>query len=105
MVTMRRTDATNFLRRIMESKGNVIKNSSFDNNGNISFGIHEHIDIPGTKYNPDIGIFGMDVCAALMRPGYRISKRRNPSKIGKNHKITKDESIEFFKAQFGVEVN
>ena len=105
MVTLRRTDATNFLRRIMESKGNVIKNSSFDNNGNISFGIHEHIDIPGTKYNPDIGIFGMDVCAALTRPGYRISKRRNPSKIGKNHKITKDESIEFFKAHFGVEVN
>jgi len=105
MVTLRRTDATNFLRRIMESKRNVIKNSSFDNNGNISFGIHEHIDIPGTKYNPDIGIFGMDVCAALTRPGYRISKRRNPSKIGKNHKITKDESIEFFKAHFGVEVN
>jgi len=104
-VTLRRPDATNFLRRIMESKRNVIKNSSFDNNGNISFGIHEHIDIPGTKYNPDIGIFGMDVCAALTRPGYRISKRRNPSKIGKNHKITKDESIEFFKAQFGVEVN
>lgn len=105
MVTLRRTDATSFLRRIMESKRNVIKNSSFDNNGNISFGIHEHIDIPGTKYNPDIGIFGMDVCAALTRPGYRISKRRNPSKIGKNHKITKDESIEFFKTQFGVEVN
>lgn len=105
MVTLRRTDATNFLRRIMESKRNVIKNSSFDNNGNISFGIHEHIDIPGTKYNPDIGIFGMDVCAALTRPGYRISKRRNPTRIGKNHKITKEESIEFFKTQFGVEVN
>jgi large subunit ribosomal protein L5 len=105
MVTLRRTDATNFLRRVIESKRNVIKNSSFDNNGNISFGIHEHIDIPGTKYNPDIGIFGMDVCAALTRPGYRISKRRNPSRIGKSHKITKDESIEFFKAQFGAEVN
>ncbi len=105
MVTLRRTDATNFLRRVMESKRNVIKNSSFDNNGNISFGIHEHIDIPGTKYNPDIGIFGMDVCAALTRPGYRVSKRRNPNRIGKSHKITKDESIEFFKTQFGVEVN
>jgi large subunit ribosomal protein L5 len=105
MVTLRRTDATNFLRRVMESKRNVIKNSSFDNNGNISFGIHEHIDIPGTKYNPDIGIFGMDVCAALTRPGYRVSKKRNPNRIGKSHKITKDESIEFFKAQFGVEVN
>jgi large subunit ribosomal protein L5 len=47
----------------------------------------------------------MDVCAALTRPGYRISRRRNPHRIGKSHKITKDESIEFFKAQFGVEVN
>lgn len=104
MVTLRRTDAINFLRRIMESKRNVIKNSSFDSNGNISFGIHEHIDIPGTKYNPDIGIFGMDVCAALTRPGYRVSRKRNPSKVGKEHRITKDESIEFFKSQFGVEV-
>lgn len=104
MVTLRRTDAVSFLKRIMESKRNMIKSSSFDSNGNISFGIHEHIDIPGTKYNPDIGIFGMDVCAALTRPGYRISRKRNPSKIGKDHKITKSESIEFFKSQFGVEV-
>jgi large subunit ribosomal protein L5 len=104
MVTLRRSDATNFLRRIIESKKNVIKASSFDNNGNISFGIHEHIDIPGTKYNPDIGIFGMDVCAALKRPGYRISTRRNPNKIGKYHRITKEESIEYFRSQFGVEI-
>ncbi|HET6589616.1 MAG TPA: 50S ribosomal protein L5 [Candidatus Nitrosocosmicus sp.] len=104
MVTLRRTDAVNFLRRILESKRNVIKSSSFDTNGNISFGIREHIDIPGTKYNPDIGIFGMDVCAALTRPGYRISHKRNPSKIGKDHKITKNESIEFFRSQFGVEI-
>ena len=61
MVTLRRTDAINFLRRIMEAKKNVIKSTSFDNNGNLSLGIHDHIDIPGTKYNPDIGIFGMDI--------------------------------------------
>lgn len=104
MVTLRRDDAISFLKRIIEAKKNTIKNSSFDNSGNISFGIHEHIDIPGTKYNPDIGIFGMDVCAALTRPGYRISKKRNPSKIGKAHKITKDDAIEFFKNKFGVEI-
>lgn len=104
MVTLRRSDAINFLRRIMEAKKNVIKNSSFDNNGNISFGIHEHIDIPGTKYNPDIGIFGMDVCAALTRPGYRVSRKRNPRRIGKTHRITKEESIQFFKTQYGVQV-
>jgi len=104
MVTLRRADAINFLRRIMEAKKNVIKSSSFDNNGNLSLGIHDHIDIPGTKYNPDIGIFGMDICTSLTRPGYRVSKKRNPSKIGKKHKITKDEAIDFFKNEFGVDV-
>lgn len=104
MVTLRREDAVDFLRRIMEAKKNSINSRSFDNNGNLSLGIREHIDIPGTKYNPDIGIFGMDVCSSLTRPGYRISKKRNPSKIGKRHKITKDDAIDFFKKKFGVEI-
>lgn len=104
MVTLRGEEALSFLKRIMEAKSNVLKLSSFDDNGNISIGIHEHIDIPGTKYNPDIGIFGMDVCTALNRPGYRISRKRNPGKIGRDHRITKDEAIEFFKSQFGVNV-
>ncbi len=104
MVTLRRDEAINFLRRIMEAKKNVIKSTSFDNNGNLSLGIHDHIDIPGTKYNPDIGIFGMDICTSLTRPGYRVSKKRNPTKIGKRHKITKDEAINFFKTKFGVNV-
>jgi large subunit ribosomal protein L5 len=104
MVTLRRDDAINFLSRIMEAKRNVIKGSSFDNHGNISLGIREHIDIPGTKYNPDIGIFGMDVCTALTRPGYRLSKKRDSTKIGKNHRITKDEAMEFFKDKFGVDI-
>ncbi len=104
MVTLRHNDAMDFLKRIMEAKKNTIKSSSFDNNGNLSLGIHEHIDIPGTKYNPDIGIFGMDICSSLTRPGYRISRKRNPSKIGGRHKITKDEAISFFKNTFGVNV-
>ena len=104
MVTLRRDDAANFLKRIIESKRNLIKSSSFDNNGNLSIGIREHIDIPGTKYNPDIGIFGMDVCSSLTRPGYRVAKKRNSSKIGRNHKITKEEAMDFFKNKFGVKI-
>jgi large subunit ribosomal protein L5 len=46
----------------------------------------------------------MDICTSLTRPGYRVSKKRNPSKIGKKHKITKDEAINFFKTKFGVSV-
>jgi large subunit ribosomal protein L5 len=104
MVTLRKQNARDFLKRIFLAKANSFKKSSIDNNGNLSIGIKEHIDIPGIKYNPDIGIFGMDVCISLKRPGYRISKKRNPDKIGKNHKITKEESVDFFQNNFGVDV-
>jgi large subunit ribosomal protein L5 len=104
MVTLRRDNAIEFIKRIFSSKSNTIKRSSIDTNGNMSIGIKEHIDIPGTKYNPDIGIFGMDVCVSLKRPGYRIAKRRNPDKIGKFHRITPEESVLFFQQKFGVEV-
>jgi large subunit ribosomal protein L5 len=105
MVTMRRDQATEFLKRVIAAKKNVLKESSFDGFGNISIGIHEHIDIPGTKYNPEIGIFGMDVNVVLVRPGYRIARRsRKRAKIGKNHRITKEDAISFFKEQFGAEV-
>lgn len=104
MVTLRKQNAVDFLKRIFLAKSNSFKRSSIDNNGNLSIGIKEHIDIPGIKYNPDIGIFGMDVCISLKRPGYRISKKRNPYKVGKNHKITPEESISFFQKNFGVDV-
>jgi len=104
MVTLRRQQASEFLKRVIAAKSNVLKFSSFDSYGNISVGIHEHIDIPGTKYNPEIGIFGMDVSLSLTRPGYRIAKKRNRQKIGRAHRITKDEAIKYFQQQFGVEI-
>lgn len=105
VVTLRREPAVEFLKRIVAAKKNALKSSSFDNFGNISVGIHEHIDIPGTKYNPDIGIFGMDVNVVLRRPGYRIARKsRKSAKIGKTHRINKDDAIEFFRQEYGVEV-
>ena len=104
MVTLRRDKAVEFIKRVIAAKGNIIKVSSFDDFGNLSIGIHEHIDIPGTRYDPEIGIFGMDVCMALSRPGYRISRRRNKSSIGKNHRIKREDAIGFLKQSFGVEI-
>jgi large subunit ribosomal protein L5 len=68
----------------------------------LSVGIREHIDLPDTKYNPDIGIFGMDVSIALTRPGYAIAKKRIHKPIGKAHRITKDDAIRFYEKQFGA---
>jgi large subunit ribosomal protein L5 len=46
----------------------------------------------------------MDVCMALSRPGYRISRKRNKSSIGKSHRIKREDAISFLKQTFGVEV-
>jgi len=105
MVTLRKEKAMEILKKLLAAKNNQVKGSSFDNFGNISFGIREHIDIPGVKYKPEIGIVGMDVAIALERPGYRVSRRsRIPAKIGKEHRISKDDAIAFFKEKLSVEV-
>ncbi len=105
IVTLRKDKALNVLRRLLTAKGNRIKASSFDDYGNASFGIREHIDIPGVKYKPELGIIGMDVCIALERKGYRVARRKiRKGRIGKSHKITKQEAIEFFKNILNVEV-
>jgi large subunit ribosomal protein L5 len=104
IVTLRRKIAQEFLKRIIAAKANTFLASSFDNMGNISLGIHEHIDIPGTKYNPEVGIVGMNVSVALVRPGYRIARKRNKGKVGKKHRITKEDSIAYFQKEYGVAI-
>lgn len=90
------------LKRLFEAVENKIKISNFDVNGNFAFGIPEYILIPGIKYDPNIEIFGMDVCVTLERPGYRVKRRRIAGKIGKRHLITKDEALEWVKKTFNV---
>lgn len=46
-----------------------LRRDNFSANGNFGFGIQEHIDL-GIKYDPSIGIFGLDFYVVLQRPGY-----------------------------------
>ncbi len=104
-VTLRKAKAEEFLKKAFAAIDYKIKKESFDNEGNLSFGIKEHIDIPGMKYDPKVGIFGMDVCITMERPGHRVKRRRiKREKIPHNHRVTKEESIEFFKNKFNVKV-
>ncbi len=104
-VTLRKEKAKNTLERLLDVKGKELEESNFDSNGNFSFGIEEHIEIPEMDYNPDIGIFGMDVSVDLVRPGFRIKKRkRKPRKIPDSHRINKEEAIEFVEQELGVQV-
>ena len=75
-VTLRKNKARDVLKKLVEAKSNLLKESQFDNNGNIAFGIHEYIDIAGVKYDPNMGIMGLEVCVTLERPGFRIRRRK-----------------------------
>jgi large subunit ribosomal protein L5 len=102
-VTLRRESAERVLKDAFEAVENRI-NSKQVNGGNFSFGVKESIDLPNIKYDPDIGIVGLDVCVTLERPGFRVKKRSvNKSKIGKKHLITKQQTIKWLK-DWGVEV-
>jgi len=104
-VTLRGAKAEDFLKKGLQAKENKLRDSCFDNYGNISFGITEYIDLPGTKYDPDIGVFGMSINVRLERPGYRISRRRlKKVKIPAKNLISKEESIEFMHEKFGIEI-
>jgi large subunit ribosomal protein L5 len=103
--TLRGQEAIDFLKKVLQGVENRLKESQFDTNGNFSFGIHEYINIPGVRYDPDVGILGMDVAVTLTRPGFRVRKRRlRPGKVGKSHLITKEEAIEWTRKNLKVDV-
>jgi large subunit ribosomal protein L5 len=105
LVTLRKEKAEEFLRKALQAVDNKLSKHCFDHQGNFSFGIKEHIEIPGTKYVPKLGIHGMDVSVSLGRAGYRVKRRhRVKSKIGKDHLLTADEAKLFIKDEFDVEI-
>ncbi|MEM4699799.1 MAG: 50S ribosomal protein L5 [Candidatus Nezhaarchaeales archaeon] len=103
IVTLRRERALDFLKRALAAVGFKLRRSCFDPFGNFSFGIKEHINLPGVKYDPALGIFGFDVCVSLERPGYRVkSRRRRRSSVGKGHIVTREEAWEFVERELGA---
>jgi len=104
-VTLRRTDAEEFLRKALAIRENRIASYSYDPEGNLSFGITDYTDFEGMKYDPEIGIFGMDISVVFRRPGYRVARRRiAPRRIPKEHRITREETQAFMRERFNVEV-
>jgi len=104
-VTLRNERAVKAVKMVLDGIGNMLKASQFDMQGNVSFGIEEHIDIPGMRYDPDIGIFGMNVAVTFEKPGYRIKRRKiQHKKVPNKHQVTKEETMEFMKQEFHVNI-
>ncbi|MEM0365771.1 MAG: 50S ribosomal protein L5 [Acidilobaceae archaeon] len=103
IVTLRGEEAISTLKRLLEAVGYRIKASSIDQYGNVCFGIQEHIQIPGIRYDPEIGIFGLDVCISIQRPGHRVAlRRRARSRIPKRHRVTREETMVLLTQTLGV---
>lgn len=105
-VTTRGAKAEELLKLGIKVKEYELLASNFSSTGNFGFGIQEHIDL-GLKYDPSTGIYGMDFFVVMGRPGYRVPRRkRAPRKIGIQHKVTKEDTIKWFKKTFdGIVLN
>jgi len=94
--TVRGEKAKEILDNALKVKEYELDERNFSETGNFGFGIKEHIDL-GIKYDPAIGIYGMDIYVVLSRPGFRVARRKKrPAKVGKTHKISKEDSMKWF---------
>ncbi len=104
-VTLRGEVARDFLARAFEARDRQLDIDSIDRNGNFSFGIADYTDFTGMKYDPQIGIHGMDVAVELGRAGFRIRHRhQQPRAIPRTLRSSRDETRAFLTEKFGVTV-
>ena len=103
-VTLRDQDAEEFLAKALPITD--ISASQFDEAGNVSFGVDEHTAFPSQEYDPNTGIYGLDVTVTLVRPGYRVAKRDQVTRsIPDGHRMTAEDAIAFLESEFDVEID
>lgn len=104
-VTLRGESAESFIQRALYTRLNKIQSWSFDNQGNLQFGVADHTTFEGERYDPETGVFGMDVAITLEKPGHRIKHRRLMArKVPQKHRVTREECMSFLSKKFNIEV-
>ncbi|MDH7510841.1 MAG: 50S ribosomal protein L5 [Methanolinea sp.] len=104
-VTLRGRKAAEFLNKALDIVDRRIARNQFDRWGNFSFGIEEHTDFPGMSYDPQIGIYGMDINVVLARRGVRVTRRSiEQRRLPVRQRVTQDDAARFLKEAHRVEV-
>jgi large subunit ribosomal protein L5 len=104
-VTLRHDRAREFLARALKAKDDVLLIKNWDLDGNFAFGISEHIDIPDVKYDPQLGVQGMNITVCVERRGFRVKRRRmKRSRVPYRHRVTPEESMVLVRRDFGVQI-
>jgi hypothetical protein len=83
-----------------------LRRENFSLNGNFGFGIQEHIDL-GIKYDPSIGIYGMDFYVVLGRAGTNVRhRRRKTGRVGNAQMLHKEDAMKWFQQKYdGIILN
>ena len=101
-VTLQKQLARDVLYKAICAKEFTFKDSNVTPKGHFNFGLREHIDL-GIKYNPSVGIFGLNLAIVLRRKGFRVSERKiKKGKVGKKQLITHAEAKEWLENEFNV---
>lgn len=105
VVTLRGKPAKEFLARALDANSNAIVYSSIARNS-VNFGVKEYIYFSGVKYDPKLGMLGLNVNASFARKGLRVERRkRKTSKIPARHReITREEIAKYLEKGFGAKV-
>jgi len=99
-VTIRGDKAEEILQKGLAVKEFELQERNFSSSGNFGFGIDEHIDL-GLKYDPAIGIYGMDFYVVLGRPGLRITQRKRArTRLGVKQRVSREDAKKWFMAKF-----
>jgi large subunit ribosomal protein L5 len=102
-LTLRGQEASAMLPRLLAAREFKLSEENFDDNGNVSFGIKEYIDVKDAKYDPTIGIMGLQASITLQRPGFRIKRRKLlKTVLPAKHRIPKEDAMQFMKENFNV---
>ncbi|MDE1824554.1 MAG: 50S ribosomal protein L5 [Candidatus Micrarchaeota archaeon] len=92
-VTLRDDDARDMLKRALDANDNIVSERGIAGNS-FSFGVKEYIYFPGVKYDPKIGMLGLNVNAAFRRKGKRVeTRKRKRSKVAATHREIPNTAI------------
>ncbi len=105
VVTIRGPEAATFFKSALEANNGVLFASSLANNS-VNFGVKEYIYFSGVKYDPKIGMLGLNVNASFARRGARVElRKRKRAKAGKEQKAINREDLKaHVEKNFGVSV-
>ncbi|MEM3227490.1 MAG: 50S ribosomal protein L5 [Candidatus Micrarchaeaceae archaeon] len=104
-VSLRGAAATEVLKRLFSAVDNKLSRKQVVDNA-VNFGIKEYIDVDGLKYDPKLGMMGMNVNISFARRGARVAARKRLRSIeSKRHRLVpREEIIPFLYENFNVSV-